>query len=69
VSVLGNWRFVEMTMHTNGDPDRAKPANIRFEGHRGGQRQPKNPLGGQICFQGADEANFITRREASSTAC
>jgi hypothetical protein len=41
------------------------------EAHRDGwaEIQPDGSLKGQICFQGGDEANFIARREASSTAC
>ncbi|HEX7946801.1 MAG TPA: hypothetical protein VF495_19190 [Phenylobacterium sp.] len=31
--------------------------------------QPDGSLKGQICFQQGDEANFIARRETSSTAC
>lgn len=31
--------------------------------------QPDGSLSGQICFHGGDEANFIARRETSSTAC
>lgn len=31
--------------------------------------QPDGSLRGQICFHGGDEADFIARREPSSTAC
>jgi len=31
--------------------------------------QPDGSLNGQICFHDGDEANFIARRETSSTAC
>jgi len=31
--------------------------------------QPDGTFKGQICFHGGDEANFIARREVSSTAC
>jgi hypothetical protein len=31
--------------------------------------QPDGALIGAICFHGGDEANFIARRETSSTAC
>ena len=31
--------------------------------------QPDGSLEGAICFHGGDEANFIARRETSSTAC
>jgi hypothetical protein len=31
--------------------------------------QPDGALRGQICFHGGDDANFIARRETSSTAC
>lgn len=31
--------------------------------------QPDGTLIGAICFHGGDEANFIARRETSSTAC
>lgn len=31
--------------------------------------QPDGSLHGQICFHNGDEANFIARRETSSTAC
>ena len=33
------------------------------------ERQPDGSLKGAICFQHGDEANFIARRWASSTAC
>lgn len=31
--------------------------------------QPDGSLTGQVCFHGGGEANFIARRETSSTAC
>lgn len=31
--------------------------------------QPDRSLVGAICFHGGDEANFIARRDSSSTAC
>ena len=31
--------------------------------------QPDGSLTGAICFHGGDEANFIARRDTSSTAC
>ncbi|MEI9850001.1 MAG: hypothetical protein WDN24_02975 [Sphingomonas sp.] len=31
--------------------------------------QTDGSLQGQICFHGGDEANFIARRDTSSTAC
>lgn len=31
--------------------------------------QPDGSLKGQVCFQGGDDAEFIARRETTSTAC
>lgn len=41
------------------------------EAHGNGwaELQPDGSLKGQICFHGGDEANFIARRDTSSTAC
>lgn len=39
------------------------------QGHGWAETQPDGSLRGQICFHGGDEANFIARREPSSTAC
>ena len=39
------------------------------QGHGWAELQPDGSLEGQICFHGGDEANFIARRWASSTAC
>lgn len=39
------------------------------QGNGWAELQPDGALKGQICFHGGDEANFIARRETSSTAC
>lgn len=39
------------------------------QGNGWAEIQPDGSLTGQIRFHGGDEANFIARREASSTAC
>ena len=39
------------------------------QGHGWAELQPDGSLKGQICFQDGDEADFIARRETSSTPC
>jgi hypothetical protein len=42
---------------------------VEAQGHGWAELQPDGSLKGQICFHGGDEADFIARRDTSSTAC
>lgn len=53
---------VEFSWTGNDEMDQA-------QGDGGAELQPDGSLKGQICFHHGDEANFIARRETSSTAC
>ncbi len=68
MSVLGRWRIVEMPDATDDYPDMREPAHFLFQANGSGDFA-FGSLKGQICFHGGDEANFIARRETSSTAC
>jgi len=39
------------------------------QGNGWAELQPDGSITGAICFHNGDEANFIARRETSSTAC
>jgi hypothetical protein len=41
----------------------------QVEGDGWAELHPDGSLRGAICFHGGDEANFIARRDTSSTAC
>lgn len=58
----GDTEAVEFHRSGNDEMDEA-------QGHGWAAIQPDGSLEGQICFHGGDEANFIARRETSSTAC
>ena len=58
----GHTDAVEFSWSGNDEMDEA-------EGDGWAKLQPDGSLKGQICFHGGDEANFIARRETSSTAC
>ena len=53
---------LEFDWHGNDEMDEAS-------GDGWAELQPDGSLKGQICFHGGDEADFIARRETSSTAC
>jgi hypothetical protein len=53
---------VEFSWTGNDEMDQA-------QGHGWAELQPDGSLKGQICFQDGDEADFIARRETSSTPC
>ena len=58
----GDTDAVEFSWTGNDEMDEA-------QGDGWAELQPNGSLKGQICFRGGDEANFIARRETSSTAC
>jgi len=58
----GDTDAVEFSWAGNAEMDQA-------QGNGWAEVQPDGALKGQICFHGGDEANFIARRETSSTAC
>jgi len=58
----GDTDAVEFSWSGNDEMDEA-------EGDGWAEIQPDGSLNGQICFHGGDEANFVARRETSSTAC
>jgi hypothetical protein len=58
----GHTDAVEFSWTGNDEMDEA-------QGDGWAEIQPDRSLKGQICFHGGDEANFIARRETSSTAC
>ena len=58
----GDTDAVEFSWSGNDEMDEA-------QGDGWAERQSDGALKGQICFHGGDEANFIARRETSSTAC
>jgi hypothetical protein len=53
---------LEFDWHGNDEMDEAS-------GDGWAELQPDGVLKGQICFHRGDEADFIARRETSSTAC
>jgi hypothetical protein len=53
---------VSFSWHGNDEMDEAA-------GEGWAKLQSDASLTGQICFQNGDDANFIARRETSSTAC
>ena len=58
----GNTDAVEFYWSGNDEMDDA-------QGDGWAELQSDGSLKGQICFHGGDDANFIARRKASSTAC
>ena len=58
----GDTDAVEFQWTGNDEMDEA-------QGDGWAELQPDGALKGQICFHGGNEANFIARRDASSTAC
>lgn len=58
----GDTDAVEFSWSGNDEMDEA-------QGDGWAELQPDSSLKGRICFHGGDEANFIARRETSSTAC
>jgi hypothetical protein len=55
-----------------GDTDAVEfswTGNDEAGGDGSAELQPDGSLKGQICFDGGDKANFIARRDTSSTAC
>lgn len=58
----GNGGAVHFSWTGNDEMDEA-------QGDGWAELQPDGSLTGAICFHGGDEANFIARRWASSTAC
>jgi hypothetical protein len=59
MSLLDQWRIVEMPDYTDDYPEMMQPACIRFE-DQGSREFAFGCVTGQIF---ADEANFIARRE------
>ena len=58
----GDTDAVEFSWDGNDEMDEA-------QGDGWAKLQPDGSLKRQICFHGGDQANFIARREISSTAC
>lgn len=58
----GDQHAIEFHWAGNDEMDEA-------QGDGWAELQPDGALKGQICLHGGDEADFIARRETSSTAC
>ena len=58
----GSGNSTEFSWTGNDEMDEAR-------GDGWAELQPDGSLSGQICFHGGDKADFLARRDTSSTAC